>query len=251
MPDDAFGLAFVRGLIDRSLTRIEFVERTGDDDGPFLSLSHIDDSAKNAGYLRLWSGVDDSLVDRMIHFRLQSDPVDTQLFFLFGRPKSVMPHFHAQVVQFAPDACVFNADWLPRLDPVEHPDYYSEVFSPLTKDYWKAINNRDNLCALAPANPAIAAFLSPWSIGVGRPTTKDELDRVDPQITAFHEHCLNLAHDLRYKGPAGQKMVERDRKHLDCFFDDALDPRAWKGVYGVIGESLGQKAKQIFKTAIR
>ena len=127
----------------------------------------------------------------------------------------------------------------------------NEVFSPITKDYWKAINNRDNLCALAPANPAIAAFLSPWSIGVGRPTTKDELDRVDPQITAFHEHCLNLAHDLRYKGPAGQQMVERDRKHLDCFFDDALDPRAWKGVYGVIGESLGQKAKQIFKTAIR
>jgi hypothetical protein len=251
MNEQAFGLAFVRGLVERSLNQVEFVERTGDDDGPLLSLTRTDNPTADAGYLRLWSAVDDSQIDRMIHFRLQSDPVDTQLFFLFGRADLVMPHFHAQVVQFAPDACVFNCDWLPRLDPVEHPDYFTEVFSPITKDYWKAINNRDNVCALAPANPAIAALLSPWSIGVGRPTTKDELDRVTPQIDAFHQHCLTLAHELDYKGPAAPAMIERDRKHLDTFFADALDPRAWKGVYGVIGETAGQKVKQIFKTPTR
>ena len=251
MSDNTFGLSFIQGLIDRSLERIEFVERTGDAGGPYLPLVKIKDASASAGYLRLWAAGDDSLADRMIHFRLQSDPVDTQLFFIFGRAGSAMPHFHAQIVQFAPDACVFNADWLPRLDPVEHPEYFTEVFGPITKPYWKAINDRENLCSLAPANPAITAFLAPWSIGVGRPTSKAELDRVGPHIVAFHEHCLDLAHDLKYAGPAPEDLVTRDRKHLDCFFDDKLDPRAWKGVYNVIGEEVGQRVKTLFKTNLR
>ena len=187
----------------------------------------------------------------MIHFRLQSDPVDTQLFFLFGRPESVMPHFHAQVVQFSTEAYVFNADWLPRLDPVDHPAYFSEVFGPLNKAYWKAINNRDNLCSLAPANPGIAAYLAPWSIGVGRPTVKDELDRVGPNIFDFLNHGLALATSLDYPPPEPEYLRQRDAKHLDCFFADELDPRAWKGVYTVIGEEPGKKIKQVFKTSLR
>ena len=93
MPDDAFGAAFVHGLIARCLSRVEFVERTDDAGGPHLPLSNIEDPAADAGYLRLWSADDDSHLDRMVHFRLRSDPVDTQLFFLFGRADTVMPHF--------------------------------------------------------------------------------------------------------------------------------------------------------------
>jgi len=251
MSDATFGLTFVSELVERSLTQIEFVEQTGTDGKPLMSLVRADDAAVEAGYLRLWAANDDSLADRMIHFRLQSEPVDTQLFFLFGRTKTTMPHFHAQVVQFSPDACVFNADWLPRLDPVEHPGYYSEVFAPLNKPYWQAINDRQNLCALAPATPAIAAYLSPWSIGVGRPTTRDELERVSPNILAFHAHWLALAQKLDFQGPDPDALQARDQKHLDLFFADELDPRAWKGVYGVIGEEIGQQVKRIFKTSLR
>ena len=228
-----------------------FTERTGDTGGPRMTLTNAHDAEIPAGFLRLWIAADDSHIDRMIHFRLQSDPVDTQLFFLFGRSDSVMPHFHAQVVQFSADACVFNADWLPRLDPIEHPDYYTTVFNPLNKAYWKAINDRNNLCALAPANPAIAVFLSPWSIGVGRPTDKAELDRVAPNILEFLDHGLKLAHELQFPPPDREYLRQRDQKHLDCFFADTLDPRAWKGVYHVIGEEAGQRAKQIFKTSLR
>jgi len=246
-----FGLNFILGLIDKTLTSQALNELNADSGGPFMALSRIDDPSTDAGAVRLWRGTGDSLIDRMIHFRLISDPVDTQLFFLFGRPDSSMPHFHSQVVQFGPDACVFNADYLPRLDPVDHPDYFTEVFAPITKPYWKAINDRENICALAPASPAIAAYLSPWSIGCGRPTNRAELDRVAPSIDAFLSHYLDLAGSLAYTGPPADQLRDRDRRHLDLFFDDRLDPRAWKGVYGVIGEDIGQRIKDIFKTELR
>jgi hypothetical protein len=246
-----FGLSFIETLIDRTQAATAFAERTGEAGGPRMTLTNAHDADIPAGFLRLWAAEDGSHFDRMIHFRLQSDPVDTQLFFLFGRSASVMPHFHAQVVQFSPDACVFNADWLPRLDPIEHPDYQRTVFDPITKAYWKTINDRNNMCALAPANPAIAVFLSPWSIGVGRPTDKAELDRVAPHILAFHDHCLMLSHELAYPTPDKEYLQQRDKKHLECFFDDKLDPRAWKGVYNVIGEETGRRVKDIFKSSLR
>lgn len=246
-----FGFDFVNSLIDRTLSSQAPEELGGEAGGPFMALSRADDPSADAGTVRLWRGTADSLIDRMIHFRLRSDPVDTQLFFLFGRRESPMPHFHAQVVQFGPDACVFNADFLPRLDPVDHPDYFTEVFAPITKPYWKAINDKNNICALAPANPAIAAYLSPWSIGCGRPTNRAELDRVAPLIDAFLTHYLDLAGRLAYTGSSAEQLRDRDRRHLDLFFADRLDPRAWKGVYSVIGEDVGRRIKDIFTTQLR
>lgn len=245
-----FGFDFIEDLIARSQSEVSFTELTDSDGGPHRALVRADDPAQSAGYLRLWATPDDSRIDRMIHFRLRSDPVDTQLFFLFGRSDTAMPHFHAQVVQFGPDACVFNADWLPRLDPIDHPDYYTEVFSPITKAYWKAINDRNNMCALAPANPAIAAYLTPWSIGVGRPTTRAELDTVTPQIHAFLAHDLKLAGEFDYPVADGEALRARDGRHLDAFFSDHLDPRAWKGVYGIVGEATGKELKQILKSSL-
>jgi hypothetical protein len=251
MSENSFGNEFVRDLIDRAISGVSLVEVPGADGGPHLTIDSVADASVEAGWLRLWRGDGATKVDRMIHFRLTSGPVDTQLFFLFGRPESVMPHFHAQVVQFSPEACVFNADWMPRLDPVDHPEYFTEVFKPITKAYWKAINNRDNICALAPANPAIAAYLAPWSIGTGRPTTRQELDEVGPNIVAFLDHYLDLAAHIAYTGPDPKALRARDQKHLQAFFADELDPRAWKGVYGVIGEAAGQQVKEIFKTPLR
>ena len=245
-----FGIEYIEDLVSRSVAALELSECTASDGGPLRTLARADDSAQSAGYLRLWAGPDDSRVDRMIHLRLQADPVDTQLFFLFGRSDTAMPHFHAQVVQFAPDTCVFNADWLPRLDPVDHPDYYRDVFTPLNKAYWKAINDRTHLCALAPANPAIAAYLSPWSIGVGRPAPRSEFEAVTPQLHQFLEHYFTLAKDFDYPVADPKQLRERDARHLDIFFSDRLDPRAWKGVYGILGEAVGKDIKRQLKESL-
>ncbi len=245
----SFSFDFIDDLVMRSAAGVDFEERLGDNDGPHLSLRREGEATVDAGFVRLWAATNSPRIDRMIHVRLRSDPVDTQLFFIFGRGETAMPHFHAQVVQFAPDACVFNSDFLPRLDPVDHPDYYAKVFAPLSKPYWRAVNDHDNVCSRAPANPAIAAYLTPWSIGVGQPTNRAELDRVAPQIHAFHEHYLQLATELDY--PVDPDLMrERDRRHLDSFFADKLDPRAWRGVYGLIGEHAGQQLKNLLKTGL-
>lgn len=245
-----FGFEYINRLVDTALTQRPLTEVPAAAGGPCRTLYRADEPTVEAGFLRLWRGADDGLLDRMIHFRLIREPVDTQLFFLFGRDDTAMPHFHAQVVQFAPDACVFNADFLSRLDPVDHPDYYTEVFGPLTRPYWKTVNDRNNICALAPANPAIAAYLTPWSIGCGRPTDRAELERVSPHIDAFLAHYLTLAGGLSYTAPDAAQMRERNRRHLDRFFAEDLDPRAWKGVYGVIGEEVGRQVKATFQTAL-
>ena len=245
----SFSFEFIDDLVKRSAAGIDFEERRGDDDGPHSSLHREGDASADAGFVRLWAAKNSAHLDRMIHVRLLSDPVDTQLFFMFGRSDTAMPHFHAQVVQFAPDACVFNADFLARLDPVDHPDYYATAFKPLSKPYWRAVNDHNNVCSRAPANPGIAAYLTPWSIGVGAPTYRAELDRVAPQIHAFHEHYLQLAATLDYPVDP-DTLRDRDRRHLDAFFADKLDPRAWRGVYGLIGEPAGQQLKQLLKTGL-
>lgn len=248
MKTPEFGYDFISGLARHCLDALPFTELTGADGGPLMQLTSVGDSPAEAGFVRLWSG--ENLVDRMVHVRLQGTPVDTQLFFLFGNPAGVMPHFHGQVVQFAPDACVYNADLIPRLDPVDHPGYYELVMGPLTTPYWKATQKRENACASAPGNPAIAAYLSPWSIGAGRPTDRAELERVGPQVQAYLDHYLALARQLDYAPPDPELMRDRDRRHMGCFFDERLDPRAWKGVYRLVGDVAGQEIRRILTSTI-
>jgi hypothetical protein len=140
---------------------------------------------------------------------------------------------------------------MPRLDPVDHPAYFTEVFGPVTKAYWKAINDRNNICALAPANPAIAVYLSPWSIATGRPTKFAELERVKPSLLAYLDQCLALARGLKYRGPGAEELRARDQRHMACFQSDELDPRAWNGVYRMIGEDAGHRIKDVFRTPLR
>lgn len=250
MTNRSFGLQFCESLIGRVGAAISMQERTGDAGAPYLTFSSVTDGSP-AGYLRLWAATDDSSIDRLVHFRLQSPPVDTQLLFLFGRPETPMPHLHVQVVQFSEENCVYNADIIPRLDAVEHPEYFREVYGPVTKAFWKATTDRQNLCSLAPANPAIALYLSPWSIAAGRPTTREELQRVAPSIEAYVDQCLSLARNLAYRGCDPAALRERDQRHLEILHGDELDPRAWKGVYRVLGEERGRLVRTIFSTPLR
>jgi hypothetical protein len=250
MSSQSFSLPFVQDLIDRTAARLGLVEQTGADGGPLLALRTVSPPEGDAGFVRLWAAAPDSLADRMVHFRLVGGPVDTQLFFLFGRSDSAMPHFHAQVVQFSAEACVFNADFLPRLDAVDFPDYIRQVFHPLNKPYWRAINDYANVCSHAPGNPGIAAYLSPWSIGTSRPATRTELEKVAPSIHAYLDHWLDLVTGLRFQGPEAAALRARDARHLANFFDESLDPRAWKGVYAAIGESMGHQIRALLQKSI-
>lgn len=249
MNETPIGLAYMERLIARIGAAVRVEERRSPD-GPLLPLVNVTD-ATSAGYLRLWIATDDSMVDRLIHCRLQGGPVDTHLLFVFGRTETPMPHFHGQVVQFGPDSFVYNADLIPRLDPVEHPDYYTEVYGPITRAYWTVATNRENVASMAPANPAIAAYLSPWSIAAGRPTNRAELERAESSVIAYVDHYLQLSRKLGYRGPAPAELRARDARHLAVLQSDELDPRAWKGVYRLVGEAVGHRIKDILKTPIR
>lgn len=250
MSDSEFGLDFCQMLLARIQSAAAFGELCGQGSGPFLPLVNVTDGS-HAGCLRIWAATDSSQLDRLMHLRLLSPPVDTNLLFLFGRPASAAPHFHAQVVQFAADACVYNADLIPRLDPVEHPAYFREVYGPITRAFWKATTNRDHACSTVTANPAVATYLSAWSIAASRPTTQNELQQVTPSIVAYLDHCLSLARHLEYAAFDPEITAERDQHHLALLHSDDLDPRAWKGVYRVVGEHVGKRIKALLGTTQR
>lgn len=239
----------VDSVIEDILSATGLQEQQGPDAGPYLPLTLSEQPEQSAGFVRLWRGVADSPLDRMVHMRLEAGPVLTQLLFVFGRADSCMPHFHLQTVQFPPDGCVYNADVLPRLDPVQQPGWFSKVYTGLRRPYRAAVGDPANSCAQAPANPALAFYMSPYGIASGR-TDLDELVRVEPQLRAFVSHYLELAGGP-WPAPEGVDTVARDKQYLQLFFADELDPRAWHGVYKVIGEPRGKLVKQALCTPLR
>lgn len=250
MSDEApFSLVFIEGLIARCLAATDWSERQGDNDGPCLPLSYADDPSASAGYVRYWVAPATSPLDRMVHMRLQSGPVETQLLFLFGKPETTMPHFHAQAVQFPPAGCVYNADLLPRVDPIDNPAWFERVFGPLRRPYRKATSDTENSCAQAPANPMLAAYMSPWGIASGQ-TDQAELEKVQPSIDAYLDHYLVLASEGDWGVSEPDAQRARDARHLAQFFSDELDPRSWNGVYRIVGEDTGRRAKALMQVPV-
>lgn len=248
MDYELFSLPWAERQRDRVLAALAFREEPGPGgSGPLLALQSAADRSVDAGFVRRFTAAGDHQGDRVVHFRLIGGPVDTELLFFFGRPGSAMPHLHLQIVQFAADACVFNADWLPRLDPVDYPDYVRKTLEPLNRPYWQAVNDRSRVCSHAPANPGIATYLSPWSIGTGRPAPRAELDAVTPSIDAYVDHWIALATGHAFAGPEPAVLRHRDARHLACFFDERLDPRAWRGVYAAIGEDAGHAVRRVLQ----
>lgn len=245
-----FSLSYINSDIERILESGDWAEMPGTGDTPYLQLHAIDNSDLSAGYVRLWRAPDNLPLDRMIHMRLVAGPVETQLLFVFGITTSTMPHMHTQIVQFPPEGCVYNVDYLPRVDAVDDPGWFARVFTALRRPYRKATADSANSCAQAPANPALAVYMSPWGIASGR-ADKAELDRVRPCISEYIDHYISLAQESGWAADNPAAMADRDRRHLDIFFGDDIDPRAWNGVYKVIGEELGKEIKGLFKTPLK
>jgi hypothetical protein len=250
MDYENFALPFMERLMEGALGRLALTELPGHRGGPRLTLGSPASEGGSTGYVRLWQGNAGARIDRMTQVRLQSAAADTHLLFIFGREETPMPHFHAQVVQFAADACVYNADLLPRLDPVDHPDYYREVFGPLTKAFWTATQIQENVCAQVAANPALAVYLSPWGIAAGRPTNRAELERVGPQIHAYLEHYLALAARLEDRQADPVMLRARHHRHLELFMSEDLDPRAWKGVRRIVGDAATEELRAILRESL-
>ena len=238
----SFAASFIDTVVERCLDRLSCREQLSPPGQTWLDFE-TEASDGSAGFLQLWAA--DDPVDRVVRVQLQGTGSEIHLFFVFGRSDTLVPHFHLQIVQIGDASCVYNVDLLPRLDPVDHPGYYEQVFFPLNRAYWKATTNPDNACASAPANPAIAAYLSPWGIAAGRPTDVAELERVGVQIHEYLAHFLDLTRGIDYPAPAPELLRERNRRHLSCFFDEKLDPRAWKGLYRLAGGDQGHQIRQI------
>lgn len=237
---------FMQQQLQRLLRQLAWRECLSPDHGAYLPLTHASSPDEPAGHLRLWLPDGRSPIDRMVYLRLLAGPTETQLLFVFGRDHLSMPHLHLQLVEFPPEGCVYNADLLPRLDPVYYPEWFAHVYTRLRRPYRQATSEPQNSCAQAPANPALAVYMSPWGLASGR-TTNTELERVRPQLEEYVSHYIQLAKTSDWDAPHGVNLRDRDARHLQLFFDDELDPRAWHGVYRIVGESRGKLIKSLFQ----
>jgi hypothetical protein len=129
---------------------------------------------------------------------------------------------------------------------VDRPEWFEKVFAPLRRPYRQATADKENSCNQAPANPALAVYMSPYGIASSQ-TTQAELERVRPSIDAYLEHYLALSTDEDWTEDDPEVLRDRDSRHLAKFFADEMDPRAWNGVYRIIGEAAGKQVKNLIQ----
>jgi len=243
-----FSLSLTEGYIDQLLAAADWQE-SGSREAPHLPLMAAENAGHSAGYTRVWQALRHPSLDRMVHTRLIAGPVETQLLFVFGKPESTLPHLHLQFVQYPPTGFVYNVDFLPRVDPALEPEWFEQVFGPLRRPFRKATSDKQNSCAQAPQNPALAALMSPWGIASGQ-ADQAEVQRVKPCIDAYLDHYCELINTDDWVPADKRQTAERDARHLQLFFADEMDPRAWNGVYRIVGEDAGRQIKSLFSTAL-
>ena len=238
----AFDQEYMDELLERSQSAISLLEDRPEG-GAYLPLTSVGNDGADAGELRLWRA-ETGPVERMTYVRLLGGPVTTHLFFLNGRADQLMPHFHAQIISFPNEKCVFNTDLIGRLDPVNNPEHYQRVFHPLDKVYREATGNHQYTCASAPGNPALSVYLSPWGIGSGFADVA-EFQQIRPALLKYLEHYLSLAGESGWEPTPDTDVVSRDFRHQELLLSDELDPRAWQGVYRIVGIESGHAIKKI------
>ena len=68
-----------------------------------------------------------------------------------------------------------------------------------------------------------------------------------PAIDSYLQHYLALAAEQSWDSDTPADIAARDARHMELFFSDELDPRAWNGVYRIVGEDIGRQIKNLIQ----
>lgn len=244
----SFALDSIRALTARAESKVALRRLHGPDGGPYLTLHSPQDPTQKAGWVDVLAGDDSHAVDRVIHIWLggPGSRVDTNLFWLFGKSDSALPHYHAQAVHMPGDLFVYNFDLMPRVDLAVNERYWKQVFGPLEETHSKLMRDPTRAATRLPIPPTTAIHMSPWGIAAMR-APASELEAILPVWTMYLDRCLDLAQQTLDTDADAATLLRRDRALVAAHTSDEIDPRGWAGVTRAVGPEATERIKTLMR----
>lgn len=244
----SLALEVTRALTARAQEKLGLRRIESADGKPYLTLYSPDDPSQQAGFVEVLAGDDSHAVDRVLHIWLGGPGarVDTNLFWLFAKSDSALPHYHAQAVHMPGDLFVYNFDLMPRVDLAVNEPYWKQVFSPLDEAHSKFVRDPAKVATRLPMPPGTGIYMSPWGIAAMR-APQSELEAATVLWTQYLDRCLDLAHAKLDTDADAASLLKRDRALVAAHTSDEIDPRGWAGVARAAGTAATQRIKELMR----
>lgn len=244
----SFALEATRALSHHAQSKAALRRIAGTDDGPYLTLRSPNDPTQVTGWVEVLAGDGAHAIDRVLHIWLggKGARVDTNLFWLFAKTESALPHYHAQAVHMPGDVYVYNFDLMPRVDLAVNEPYWKQVFGPLEEAHSKFVRNPERASTRFPIPPTTGIHMSPWGIA-GFRAPQSELEAAVPLWTMYLDRCLDLATTMLETDADAATLKRRDRALVRAHTSEEIDPRGWGGVTRAAGVEATERIKALMR----
>jgi len=244
----SFAFEVTRALIQHANSKIALRRVAGPDDGPYLKLRSPNDASQVTGFVEVLAGDGSHAVDRVLHiwFGGKAARVDTNLFWLFSKTESALPHYHAQAVHMPGDLYVYNFDLMPRVDLAVNEPYWKRVFGPLEDAHARFVRNPERAATRFPIPPSTGIHMSPWGIA-GFHAPRAELEAAIPLWTMYLDRCLDLSTTRLEVDADVATLKRRDRALVAAHTSEEIDPRGWGGVARACGVEATERIKALMR----
>ncbi|HAM24832.1 MAG TPA: hypothetical protein DHW34_03440 [Actinobacteria bacterium] len=244
-------MSLPKDLADRTLAtmvdRLGATEVTGDDGGPYLTLTNVFDGSE-VGMMRVFKA---PAVPKIVYCGLTVEKfkMDTHMIFGFTPSESPLPHFTLDSVN-ANGSLAFHLDLITKAELSVHVPYMDYVYGGLT-DTFKDTISWEGL-SRAQVGPRQYAMMSPWML-VSRATEPtfrrfsgaDE-DKPSGPVNTYVNYWIDLVEkgvpeEIAAGVPAAEAEAH-DRQLRYNLFSPEVDP-VWGDVGKIVGEEPAEKMR--------
>lgn len=225
---------------DAIIDRYGLVELLDSEGGPFVRLRLKFPPHIEAGWMRIWQTPAACPIDRLFHIYVGGQGNDINLMYAMTRADSPVPHFFLHYNVNPPDIWSYHVDLPGKVDGVMYPDYWEQVFSPLS-----AITEQKKFKAI-PTRRIQAdrrQYLSTWGF-YGKEVDEAEYQLMRAEVVPVYlQHFLNLADNFEYTTVSRHYLIERGRKQMDILLKREMDLKGWGRLEALFGFEAGEQLR--------
>jgi hypothetical protein len=221
---------------DAIIAHYGMTEILNDQGGPAIPLKLRFPPHPEAGWMRIWQTPPGCVIDRVYHIYVSGQGNDVNLMYAMTRADSAVPHFFLHYNVNPPDVWSYHVDLPGKVDGVMYPDYWEQVYSPLSeiteKKSFKAIPTRR-------IQADRRQYLSTWGF-YGKEISEAEYRLIRSDVVPVYlERFLYLCDHLDYTGVTRDYLVERGRKQMDILLKREMDLSGWGRLESLFGREAG------------
>jgi len=225
---------------DAIAERYNMTEILDADNGPFIRLILKYPPHPESGYMRIWQSPEGCVIDRLYHIYVHGNGNDVNLMYAMTRADSPVPHFFLHFNVNDPDIWSYHIDMPGKVDGVMYPDYWEQVFSPLSA-YTEA--NKFKKLPTRKIQSDRRQYLSTWGF-YGKEIDVNEYTMVRDEVTpAYLEQFFQLVDNFEYTTVDRDYLIERGRKQMDILLKREMDLSGWGRLEALFGREVGDQLR--------